>query len=391
MALQMPNDAQLGLALQRGAGATDAIKLAAGYGQYTGSDASYNWYPFTDLSLAPVKNVDQLPPEIGGVALPTGQFTTGIWAEGPISLIPRLDNRFGWIMYAAMGQVSSVSNQKVEDLTLIGGAGTATTGVYTHIFSPILTDQYFIPWLSARRLLPHLTAGERVGEVFQDGRVATFTINGAAAAPVTVDTTFLARVKQSNYVFEINPSWSATYDDLSDFAVASCDGHVKINDVSYQATAVSINLVNQLLPPQQSLVIGSVTPVDFPNLQRQLTIAVTFLVENYDLYLSTFTGATVDASASSGENVACTIYQADVDVMLASQTAIGASGDTSEPFRLRVVSNQDADNVSWTPRPVRVVPNRPVVMQLIGTVTAASSGYPWFMMLQNGQAGYVLP
>ena len=391
MSLQMPNDALLGIALQQDSAASDYAKLAAGYDEVVSNDANYNFYPFTDLSLAPVKNTDVLPPEIGGKALPTGEYVTGIWAEGPVSLIPRLDNRFGWLLYAACGQVSTIANAKVEDLALFDGAGAATSGVHSHIFSVVSADQYFIPWLSARRLLPHTTAGERVGEVFQDGRVAALTLAAATASPITADLTILARVKQTDFAFEVNPGWSATYDDLDDFAVASCDGHFKVAGTEFKVTAAAFNLVNQLLPPAQSTYIGSVHPLDFPNLGRVMTVTGTFLVENYDLYMSIFKGAAVDVSVDGGQNPACTVYEAELDVMWASQTAIGAAGDADEPFRLRFLSNQVDDNVSWTVRPIRIMPNRPIVAQVVGTFKAAATGYPWYMVLQNGTANYTLP
>lgn len=392
MALQMPNDALLGLGIQQGLpGASDYLKMAGGYEQIVSVDDNIHFFPFTDLSLAPVKATDTLPPEIGGKALPTGQFVTGVWAEGPVSLIPRLDNRFGWLLLAAFGQVSTVANTKAEDLTICGGSDAATSGVHSHIFSVVDADQFFTPWITARRLLPHLTAGERLGEIFQDGRMSGVTIGAATAAPVTCDFNILARVKQADYVFNTNPGWTASYDDFDDFGVASCDGHFKVNDVSFDVTAMSINLVNQLLPPAQSTVIGTVHPKDFPNLGRICTVTATFLVSDYDLYVSTFAGSTTDVSASSGANVACQVYSADLDVMVASQTYIGAAGDADEPFRLRFVSNRANDNVTWMVRPIRIQPNRPVVCQVIGTVLALESGLPFYLVLQNGQANYTLP
>lgn len=392
MALQMPNDALLGIAIQQGAGATEYAKMAAGYNTAVSADEDFEYYPFTDLSLAPVKNVDVLPPEIGGKALPTGQFVTGIWGEGPVSLIPRLDNRLGWILLAAMGEVSTVPNQKVEDLSLIGGSGATTSGVNTHIFTVVQNDQFFVPWITARRKLPHVSDAEELGEVFQDGRIAALTLTAASASPVGLDLNVLARVKQSDYVFVPNPStWDAVYDDFDNFAVTSCDGFVKIGGIEFGTTAMTVNIVNQLLPPAQSLTIGTVHPYDFPNLGRIMTVTVTYLVENYDAYAASLVGSTVDVSASSGVNVACTVYEAEFDVMLASQTAIGAAGDADEPYRLRIVSNQQDDNVSWMVRPLRIQPNRPIVAQLTGTFLAAPVGYPWYVFLQNAQSNYNMP
>lgn len=391
MALQMPNDALLGLAIQQGTGATDYLKMAAGYEEAVSADGSFHFYPFTDLSLAPTKNSDTLPQEIGGKALPTGEFVTGVWAEGPVSLIPRMDNRLGWLLLAAMGNVSTVDDTKIEDLSLIGGSGEGTTsGIHTHIFTVVQDNQFFQPWLTSRRLLPHGTAGERVGEVFQDGRIQTFTLNAAAGAAVNCDINVLARVKQEDFVFNINPGWTSNYDSFDDFLVTSCDGHFKVADTAFKVTSMAMTLTNNLLPPAQSLHIGNINPLDFPNLGRTLTVTGTFLVEDYDLYLSIFAGSAVDASASSGENVSCTVYEAELDVMLATQTAIGAAGDADEPYRMRLISNQVDDNVSWTVQPIRIQPNRPVVAQVTGTFKASASGYPWYLMIQNAQSGYTL-
>lgn len=388
MALIIPNDALLGISIQQGAGASEYLKLAAGYENPVTVDGDFSYFPFTDLAMAPVKNVDSLPPEIGGKALPTGQFVTGAWAEGPVSLVPRLDDAFGWLLLAAHGCVSTISDIKIEDLPMVGGASVETTGVYTHVFTVQLDNQFFIPWITMRRLLPHTTAEEIVGEVFQDGRVASLTLAAASGRPVTADLAAMARVKQGNYAFEINPGWTATYTNFEDFGVTSCDGSVEVNNTAFDVTAVAFNLVNNLLPPAQSIVIGTVHPKDFPNLGRVLTVTVTFLVDDYDMYLSTFTGTTVDASASPGENVGCEVYKADVDVMLASQTAIGASGDVDEPYRLRFISNLSQDNVSWMVQPIRVTPNQPMVAQLTGTFLASESEYPWYLFLQNAKAGY---
>lgn len=396
MALQMPNDALLGIGIQQGTGASDYIKMAAGYELTVSDDSDFNYYPFTDLSLAPTKSTDVLPPEIGGKALPTGQFVTGVWAEGPVSLIPRLDNRLGWLLLAAMGQVSTIADIKAEDLNFLSGSGDATAGVNCHVFSVVDDDQFFIPWITARRVLPHVTAAERVGEVFQDGRVAALTLSAASAAPVTMDLSVVARVAQQNYSFEFNanallPNWAATYDDFDNFAVTSCDGYVKVGGVAFDVTAISMNLVNQVMPPTQSITIGSVHPTDFPNLGRVLTVTATYLVDTYDLYMSSLKGAAADVSVDLGANVSCTIYEAECDIMLASQTAIGAAGDATEPYRMRFISNQLNDNVSWVVRPIRIQPNRPVVAQLIGTFMAAPTGYPWYLILQNDQANYNLP
>jgi len=394
--LTMPNKALFALGLQAGAGATDYDKLVAGYEQVV-SGANMNYFALTQLGFAPTKTVENVPDEIGGRALPAGAFVGGVWAEGGVSMLPRLDNRFGWMLYAATGQVSTVSDVKADDLPVCGGASAATAGVYSHVFTLPDDNNYFLPWLTLYRLLPHGTTGERIGEISQDGHVRTLTITAAAAQPVTADLDMVARVKQTNYVFNIDPetnlSWEPTYDEFDAFGVASCDGHIRINSVDYKARSVAMTFTDQVLAPAQSLIVGSIHPQDFPNLSRQVQVVVTFLVENYDLYLSTFAGETVDASASSGENATCVVYLQDLDIMVASQLAMGAAGDATEPYRLRLVSGQGLDNVSWMIRPLVVTPGRPVELQATGTIqsTTVAEGDPFYLILQNTVAGYYLP
>lgn len=390
--LQLPNEALFGLGIQHGGGGqglSDYLEMTLGYEQPVSNDDDFSYYPLTDLGLAVIKGQDALPPEIGGKALPTGLFPTGAWVAGSVSMIPRLDDRLGWLLYAAMGDVSTVADTAAENLAILGGTHGLDAGVNSHLFWFRSDNQYFVPWLTIRRLLPHTTTSKSVGETYEDGHVAGLTITAGSAAPVRADISMLARVKQTSSVFDYDPGWSAaTFDDFWKFAVTSCDGHFKVNDVSFDATAVSVSIGNNLLPPQQTLRIGSMHPKDFPNLSRIATVSVTFLVSDWDFYVSTFVGSAVSDTDS---DVACTVYRADMDVMLASQQAITGT----EPYRIRIVSNPFEDNAAWTVAPVRIVPNRPLVVNATCTVTAVEGDlwetHPFFIILQNDKANYTLP
>jgi hypothetical protein len=332
-----------------------------------------------------------LPDEIGGKAMSFGSYVTGVWGGGTASLIARLENRLGWLLLATLGEVSTVADTKAEDLSLIGGDDSTTLGVNSHIFYFSDDDEFFAPWLTIRRKLPHATAAEEVGEILQDGRIGTFTLNAASGAPVTVDLGIVGRRLQASEEFDVNPGWSSAYDDFTTFAVASCEGHFKLEETEYDVTNVTLTVNNNVLPPAQSVVIGSIDPKDFPLLSRTVTVAATILIENYDLYVTTFAGSAVDVSAGTDQSAACTVYKGDLDVMLASQVAIGASGDTDEKYKLRIFTGTANENVAWQVRPIRTVPRRPIVMQVIGNVEALSSGIGFYAVLQNAQANYNLP
>jgi len=387
--LQMPNNAKFALAIQQDSGqATDYAKMTNGYNQLVTTNSEYSFYALSSCGLAPVKTHGTLPPEIGGRALTAGAYATGAWGAGPVSIIPRLDDRLGWLLLAAFGDVSTVANTKASQLNLFpGGIHGNDAGIYSHIFRYNISDEYFVPWLSLRRTLPNTTAANIVGEQFQDGRLATFSLAATAGAPLMADMNFLARLNQSNYDFDYAPSWgTATYDDPDIFAVTSCDGsYVKIAGVAFDAVAVSVAAGNILLPPAQSLVIGSIDPKDFPNLGRAMSVTVTFLVDDWNFYVSVLKGA----SASGDANVACTVYSTDLDVMFASAEVITGT----EPYKLRIATNPDENNAAWTLEPVRIVPNRPIVCQATCTVLAAdtATNYPFYVILQNATTSYALP
>jgi len=387
MALLMPNNALFGLAIQKSGAGSQYTKMVAGFEVPVTNDNSFFYYPMTDLSAGAVKLQDVLPPEIGGRALPSGAYVSGAWWEGGVSLIPRLDNRFGWILLAAMGEVSTISDVTIANVIAGLPAGT-TPNCYTHVFTFDASDQYWVPYCTFRRLLPHPTAANELGEVAQDGRVRTLTIAGAGNAPVRADLDVIARQYQGDYDFEFDPSWTATYDDLDDFAVANCDGHFKVEDTDFDVTAASVTIVNQLLPPAQAMKIGSIDPIDFPVLGRVAVVTATILVSDYGLYVSTFSGAANDGATSA--NTTCIVYKADVDVMFASQTYIPSVGAGTEPYRIRIVSNTAQDNVAWQARPIRVQPNRPIVLQVTANILATSSGDPLRIYIQNDTTGYQL-
>ncbi|MCP4537698.1 MAG: hypothetical protein GY832_11165 [Chloroflexi bacterium] len=390
MSLQMPGGALFAFGIQQGTGADDYARMTAGYEQLVTADDRFYYYALTEMGLQPVKGMKVLPQEIGGRALPSGAYSTGTWMTGGVGMIPRMDNRFGRMLLAGFGEVLTTADTTIQNHADIDDSPGTDTGIHTHKFRFNALDQYFLPWVSLRRMLPHNQPAERVGEIFQDGHLATLMFGAQSAAPLMAQAAFLARVNQADFVFNANPGWAAaTYDGFHNFGVTNCDGFVHVNGVDFKAVGVSIQLANQLLPPEQSMYIGSMHPLDFPCLGRALQVTATFLVEDWDLYVSMFAGGNVDVSAPTSANVNCPVYTADLDVMIASQQIITGV----EPYRIRVRSDHAGaiDNVTWAVQTVQIAPNRPVVMQIVGTVLGVDTGDPIAVYLQNAQTDYALP
>lgn len=453
--ITMGSDGLFGLAIQQGygesgySGWTDYTKMSYGYNYpvtdevihnaiaagNTDSPSAYtdvaHYYSLTDLSFSPIKNINVLPPETNRRAFPTGAYLTGMWGQGVVSMIPRLDNRFGWILLAALGEVSTVSDTTIAHH--LAGNNGSDSGIHSHIFSFVDTHQFFTPWLTCYRLLPCVAEQEQVGEVYQDAHFRTFTINAAAVSPITVDLDIMARLHTGNYVFNVDPGWEeyAVFDDFDDFGVTSCEGWVQIAGVTYDATALTVTLTNNLMAPADSIIIGTYNPADFPVLGRTLDVTITFIVKDYDLYVSHFRGLWTDVSALGqggtgdwgtdystvargdmgwpdqiaggsydgvrGVNPECTVLMEDFEILLASQTFIpvdlnGNGAYDDERYKLRIRSNPDYNNVSWRIAPLRLTPNRPVIMQATASFhSVQDTSDPVQFILQNDNQDYDLP
>lgn len=371
MALQMTNAGLFGVAPQTG--------LAV-------AGTSFYWFPLVNCDFGPLEGQDNLPHEIGGSALQRGRFKTGVIFGGNLDIVPRLENRLGWLLQAAFGDVSSTADTTITNA--IAGSLAGDAGVNCHQFYFDTADEFNIPYMTAHRLLPHDTAASQVGEIAQDCRVTGWTLNAAPARIVTSRFSMVGRANATT-VWDYNPAWTATYDTDDTFAVTSCSGSVQFEYgdpavlTSFKTTNVAIALANNVLPPAQAREIGSGHPIDYPVLSRTLTIATTCFVESYDLYVEMFGGAGA-GGADSGWS--CTPASGDFDVTLQSAAEIGS---TDEYYQMRIRTT--GNNVTFRAAPVVLRPNAPVVFQLVGSVQKPSSGHPVVCWLQNAQSGYSWP
>lgn len=345
---------------------------------YTTND--FYWFPFTGCDFSPVQRQGALPMESGAKSLPRGVFKAGVHAAGGLDFIPRLENRFGWILEAVCGDASFYDDQTIAQVIAEAGA---TAGVDTHLFGFQDADEFAIPYLTTRRLLPHDTAASQVGEIIQDVRIGAFTLNVMGQQIVTARIDMLGRMKPT-VPLDLNPNWpDPTYDADDTFMVTSCAGSVKLSITdgtpstltAFDVRTASLIWTNNLLPPQAGARIGSPHPRDFPVLSRGIGINVIVYVADYDLYMQTL-GGPANPVADTGWS--CTPLKGDIDVTLLSPAEIASTG---EYYTLRYRTDQA--NINWMTRPIVLVPNQPVLVQMTGMVAPVSSGRPFYIYLQN--------
>lgn len=357
-------------------------------------DANFHYFPFTSCDYGPVDATAALPLEAGGPALIRSMYKTGAIFAGGLNLVPRLDNRFGWLLEAAVGDASTFADMTIAQH--IAGAGT-NVGCYTHQFlftsaslGTTWGDQFELPYLTTHRYLPSQTSGDDVGEISQDACVTSLVLDVGAAGIAGAQVGFLGRAKGTT-LWDINPGWSLpSYDDTDAFITSSCSGSVQITVnggvpgtlATLNATRATLNLTNMLLPPQRARVIGSPYQVDHPNLGRSATIQIPFLVADYDVYVQSFGGP---ANPVTDTGWSCVPLDGNVDISLQSADLIpGTATAAYYQLRFRTINN----NCKWSFRPLTLVPGMPVVMALVGTIADDGTEVPFELYIQNDLASY---
>ena len=74
--IQLTNDTLFGIAIQKGSGATQYELMSTGYDTPLEPSDGY-YFATTDIAVAPIKNMEALPPEIQARALPGGMCLDG--------------------------------------------------------------------------------------------------------------------------------------------------------------------------------------------------------------------------------------------------------------------------------------------------------------------------
>jgi len=152
-----------------------------------GSAAStFYKYRATDIDYGALSPGGVLPPEIASIMVPTGAYKSGIFAGGGFSMIPRLENDIGWLLYALMGNVASEDAHIQEVCAWSTLADSATS-------TPSIVDGG--PWTTAKTISVQGSAAGITGNVELVGTdssddAATDTIALSGTTLVTGTTEF---------------------------------------------------------------------------------------------------------------------------------------------------------------------------------------------------------
>lgn len=332
----------------------------------------YTWYRHkaAQVQMGAVDQTQVFPMEVGGAIVPTGAFKTGYFYAGQFTIIPRLEDTFGWLLYGAMGNVSSITDQPVAGMT-------------RHIFRHNPTNAFQLPWMAFRTEIPGEQVADAFGEVGFDCKISGMRIQVPQANKMTAQIGLTGR----DFLMEQAPSW--TYGNTYEDSVSTPDagrGQMLIGGVQYPILGAQITLTNGMTTPQQEMVVGDFRPDDFASLSRPITIQWAYKYQNPDLYQRLMTGSTTgtewdpnpDIISTSGSTYALDMYL---------QSPGYATGTTPYGFRIRAhrIVNQ-------LQGPPQLAGGQMIVQNFMTTILEPEAGYDYVEVhLENAVAGYTWP
>jgi hypothetical protein len=335
------------------------------YGPQTGMGSIatvYYRHRATMSGIGAVQDMRNLPLEIGGALNPTGAYKGGVFGGGGVELTARLQDVFGWLLYAAAGSASTM-------------AATPEAGMVRHVFIPV-SQSSDAKWLTLRQKTPGVNTD--IGEVILDSRLTALRISASPRMPVTAQVGFVGR-EPSIDSGVAGWTYANVYEDDASVALANQGATITLDGVTNKAVAVTIDLINQYTTPDEEAIIGSAYPDDFVLLSQSLMFTWTYKWSDPDLYRSILTGS---PSGTAWDNA---IYYNEMHIALTS--ASNVSGQTS-PYRLSV----KAPRVAWQAAgPPQLAAGRQLRQQYVGTAQLPSSGEYYHIALDNKVASYTWP
>ncbi len=325
-----------------------------------------------------------------------GSFKVGdkVRVSGSVS-----NNNVLTVTAAAAGDLTVTGTTVVEavgvraTISLMSSTDVSVTGsnVHTFVFKAKQSD---IPYVMVRKLIEGPTP---LGEETVDNRFGQMELTLPNVGPMTCSLELNGRTPTSRNLFYADPFNSGTpdtntgkggwydaalngYDDDTAFGL-SVDplSVVKIAGGAIPCTGCVITMSNNLQQPDAGRIIGDMTPLDYPVLNRAMTIrAQLFMTDDY-IYRQVFAGS------ATGRKLSSRIMRGDIDFRSYSSVGISPVASPDTQYAAQVLTEDG--NVEWSLQgAVDPKPGQPLALTLVGTVQrAATAGKEYALVrLQNG-------
>jgi len=306
------------------------------------------------------------PPEVGGIGVPTFPYKPGPMVGGGATIMPRLEDTLGWLLYDLIGQVDS---EEVDS----GG------GLFDHTFELPSDISIGNPWMSFRKYIPRANGeeGTDMGQVFKDCKMIGATLTLPNDAPVSMRLDVLGR--EAELADPTGWSWANNYESWESIPVGCVtDGYLQTDDAEMPVVGANVSFQNIPLDPRQERVFGSPFLEDITTIQRRLTYDMIIKWKNPDLYHKILTGA-VDGTAWSSHP-----YTASFKVKMVSSENIPTF---DIPYSLKIEADKILMNMVGG---LVLAANQSILMRFQGVALESESSYAKFI-LRNAVATYIWP
>lgn len=338
------------------------------------------WYRHKAMmvGVAPIKEFDVAPPEISGVNIPTGAFTTGSFYGGRVSIQPRLEDDLGWLLLALAGQSTSAAH-------------ATETGVYVHTFSMKDATGVFIPFMGVRRLIPGLTTASDLGEIGTDVVINNLTLNFPQVGPISSDFDFTGLGWSLDDAPDVW-TWDAATENYDSVPMVMKGGGLTLPDWTpgggspLVATGARVTFINNTTSPQEERIIGSYFPDDFAARQRTMMVEFTYKWADPDLCRLILNG---NLAGVPGQSFAEQMTFTDFSLDVWSPNYMDP-GTIDYPYKLTIT----APKMFWQAQPIQLMGDDLIMMQLVGTAIEPDTGLPedyYNILLENETVSYPMP
>jgi hypothetical protein len=292
-----------------------AVTAAAGivgFGPQNGKSTDVGYAPATEfyrhkatqVDLAVLDDTRLGDPEVGGRPVPTFPYKAGIMVAGGATLQPRLEDTLGWLLYALMG-----------DVTTVGAAD------YTHTFT-FSNDPSEVKWMTFKKYIPKKdgVVGTDVGEIYEDCKLTGMSFTLASDAPLQTRLDVLGRTFELDHNADLW-AWENTYEDYPTIPIGChTSGYIEVEGERLPIVQATVSFANQPLDARSERVYGSPYLEDITIVQRQLSFDLLVKWNNPELYTQVLTGQ------PTGTEWSAQPFVGSFEVKMATFETVGETG-----------------------------------------------------------------